>query len=140
LAGAWLLARENAETNRFYFHDYVAVLPDRANYSMAREVAREISHFDNLQATYIKAWPYWFDGNALRTTLQLPQFSLNPDVLALDPNQPPLSDVQGLVLFLVHPEDEAALQTLRSFFPHGVALPRYSPDGRLAFYAFYGER
>lgn len=140
LATAWLLWHENAETNRFYFHDYVAVLPDHANFSMAREVARAIEHYGDLQSTYIKPWPYWYDGNALRASLRLEDRSRLPDLQTFAPDQPPLSTLQGPAMFILHPEDQTGLSTLRDLFPRGVLVPRRYPDGGIAFYAFYCER
>jgi len=140
IVGALLLAQESKETSQFYFHDYVAVLPDKANYSVAREMAREIERYADLQSAYIKVWPHWFDGNALRVSLRRTDRSWNPEVMVLAPDQPPLSIIQGRALFLLHPDDHGAMDTLRNFFPRGVAIPHYYPDGTLSFYAFYGER
>ena len=131
---------EMRETNRFYFHDYVGVLPDQANYSIAREMAREMQHYGNLDSAYIKTWPHWYDGNAVRVSLRCTDRDWNPDVLVLSPDQPPLSLIEGPVLFITHPNDHGALGILRDSFPRGVAIPRYFPDGMLSFYAFYGER
>jgi len=136
---AWLLIFEVREANRFYFQEFVKTAPDRANYSNAREIAREIEHYGNLQSVYIKVWEFWFDGSALRVNLRLKDRNWEPWVTVLDPQQPPLSTIQGPALFIVHPDDQQALATLRAFFPHGVALPRYYPDGNISFYAFYTD-
>nr|MBC7245203.1 glycosyltransferase family 39 protein [Chloroflexota bacterium] len=136
---AWLLIYETREANHFYFQDFVRTAPDRANYSNAREIAREIEHYGDLQSVYIKIWEFWFDGSALRVNLRLKDRNWSPWVTVLDPQQPPLSTIQGPALFIVHPNDQQALATLRAFFPRGVALPRYYPDGAISFYAFYVE-
>lgn len=136
---AWLLTFEAREANRFYFQQFVKTAPDRANYSNAREIAREIEHYGDLQSVYIKVWEFWFDGSALRVSLRLKDRNWGPWVTVLDPQQPPLSTIQGRALFIVHPNDRQALATLRAFFPRGVALPRYYPDGNISFYAFYTE-
>ncbi|MGQ9494117.1 MAG: ArnT family glycosyltransferase [Anaerolineae bacterium] len=136
---AWLLIFEMREANRFYFQQFVKTALDRANYSNAREIAREIEHYGDLQSVYIKIWEFWFDASAVRVSLRLKDRNWNPWVTVLDPQQPPLSTMQGPALFIIHPNDQQALATLRAFFPHGVALPRYYPDGNVSFYAFYVE-
>jgi 4-amino-4-deoxy-L-arabinose transferase-like glycosyltransferase len=135
-----LLAYEMLETNRFCFDDYVAVLPDQANYSIAREMAREMEHYGNLDSAYIKVWPHWFDGNAVKVSLRRTDRSWNCEVSALSPDHVPLSTIQGPVLFILHPHDQDALTTLRDFFPRGVLIPRHFPDGTISFLVFYGER
>ena len=139
IAAMWLPLYELRETNRFYFTDYVAVLPDQANYSIAREMAREMVSYGDLGSAYVKVWPHWFDGNSLRVNLGKDR-SYNSEISALDPSQPPLATIQGSALFILHPDDHEALEALRSFFPHGVVISRRYPDGTVSFYAFYGER
>jgi uncharacterized membrane protein len=136
----FLLVFEAREASRFYFRDFVARAPDRANYSNDREIAREIEFYGDLESVYIKAWPLWFDSSALRVHLRLTDRSWNPELVVLDPTRPPLSTIQGPVLFVVHPNDHEALATLREFLPRGVAVPRYYPDGEPSFYAYYAER
>jgi len=139
IAAMWLPLYELRETNRFYFTDYVAVLPDQANYSIAREMAREMVRYGDLGSAYVKVWPHWFDGNSLRVNLRKDR-SYNPEISALDPTQPPLATIQGSALFILHPNDREALDVLRSFFPHGVLISRRYPDGTVSFYSFYGEQ
>jgi hypothetical protein len=135
-----LLGFEIREVNRFYFHDFVSRAPDRMNYSNAREVAREIENYGDLNSVYIKTWEYWFDAKALWANLGLMDQSWAPWVDSLDPEQPPLSTIQGPVLFILNSADEQGLAALRAFFPHGVAILHTYPDGAPSFYTFYAER
>ncbi len=135
-----LLVQEAREANRFYFRDFVATAPDYHNYSNSRAIAREVAHYGDLQSVYIKGWPFWFDAQAVRVTLGMKDREWNPFIEVLAADQWPLSSLQGPALFIVHGEDQAALGTLYEFFPRGLAVPRYYPDGNLSFYAFYGER
>jgi hypothetical protein len=128
------------ETNRFYFQDYASTAPDRMNYSNAREVAREIEHYGDLGSVYVKTWPYWFDAKALWANLGMKDEGWSPWVDTLDPEQPPLSTIHGSVLFILNTADEQGLATLRTFFPHGVAILHTYPDAAPAFYCFYAER
>ena len=135
-----LLWFEGRETNRFYFRDFSSRAPDRMNYSNAREIAREIEHYGDLGSVYVKTWQYWFDAKALWANLRLKDQSWAPWVTTLDPQQPPLSTIQGSALFIVHADDQQGLATLRAFFPRGVAIPHTYPDGVPSFYTFYAER
>ena len=142
LAGlvAFLLIREAREAYRFYFHDFAWSAPEYHNYSPSREIAREIEHFGDLQAVFVKTWPNWIDGSAVRVSLGMRDREWNPYLDALTPDRPPLSTLQGPALFIVHAEDQGALETLRALYPRGAAVPRYYPDGKLSFFCYYVEK
>ena len=135
-----LLAFEAREANHFYFTDFVSRAPDRTNYSNAREIAREIEHYGDLDSVYVKVWEFWFDAMALRANLRLTDRQWGPWVSLLDPQQPPLSTIQGPVLFIVHPDDHEAMDKLRQYLPCGLVVPHYYPDGVVSFYSYYAER
>jgi 4-amino-4-deoxy-L-arabinose transferase-like glycosyltransferase len=135
-----LLWFEVREANRFYFHDFVSHAPDRMNYSNAREVAREIEHYGDLESVYIEPWQFWFDAKALWANLRMKDQNWAPWVTTLDPGQPPLATIHGPALFILHADDQQGLATLRAFFPRGVAILHTYPDGIPSFYTFYAER
>lgn len=135
---ALALLWEAYDTYHFYFRDYVYALPDRHNYSYTREMAAVINDFAGQGPAYVKPWPYWYDGNALRAQIESQDWG--GEVLQLNLNQPPLSTLRGKVLFILHPEDQESLATLRAAFPHGIALERRDFEGQVAFITFYGER
>ncbi len=43
-------------------------------------------------------------------------------------------------MVIVHPQDAAALDTLRAAFARSIVLPHANYDGTPAFFAYYGER
>jgi 4-amino-4-deoxy-L-arabinose transferase-like glycosyltransferase len=137
---AAMLIQEAREANRFYFHDYVWSAPEYHNYSPSREVARAIEQYGDLQSVYVKTWPNWIDGSAVRVSLGLRDREWSPYFDVLAPDRPPLSSLQGPALFIVHTEDQAALDALHTFLPRGAAVPRYYPDGKVSFYCFYVEQ
>jgi hypothetical protein len=137
LAMLWVEARE---TNRFYFRDYVSLAPDRMNYSNAREIARVVEHYGNLESVYIRSWEFWFDTKALWANLGLKDQNWEPWAQTLEPGQPPLSTISGSALFILNPADQQGLAAVRASFPRGVAMLHTYPDGIPAFYAFYAER
>jgi len=123
----------------FYFRDYVARLPSR-NYAISLELARAIDDFADDGVAYIKTWPYWYDGNAVRAQLQRTDQSWHNELLELRPGQPPLVGVRGKIMVIVHPQDTEALRLLREAFPKGIELTHPDYDGKTAFITFYGER
>jgi hypothetical protein len=135
-----LLLYESREAERFYFHDFRAIAPDRANYSHDREIAREIERYGDPLSAYIIERPGWFNSRAVRVHLGITDPKWNAVISTPSVDQPPLSTLQGTALFVIHPEDQASLATLRQSLPQGAAIPRSYPDGRLSFYAYYGER
>lgn len=136
--GALLLA-EAREAYRFVFYDYPARAPDKANYSISREVALEIEHYGDLGSTYVVAWPNWTDTGQIRATLRADR-NWEPNVTDLAPDRPPLSTIQGTALFIVHPADHASQDALQAAFAHWMAMPHEYPDGQICFWAYYVER
>ncbi len=137
---ALLLAAEYRETQHFYFHDFANVLPDRQNVSIAKEMARQMEAYGDLESCYIKVWPHWFDGRALQTYLRRQYGAWNPEFHDLVPDQPPLSSIAERGLIILHPDDTAGLERLRAIFPRHATVVHYLPDGMPGFISVYVER
>jgi hypothetical protein len=138
-----LLVVEGRETTRFYFRDFVNVLPDKQNVSTAREMARQIETYGDLSSSYIKVWPHWFDGRALLMYLrEVDERKWSPYFYFSDlvPDQPPLSSVTERALFILHPADLEGLAVLRDAFPRHATTPHLFPDGTSAFLLVHVER
>jgi 4-amino-4-deoxy-L-arabinose transferase-like glycosyltransferase len=140
LLAVLLLTLECRETRIFYFRDFAGVLPDRQNVSIAKEIAGQIEAYGDLSSCYIKVWPHWFDGRALRVYLRQPYGRWNPEFGDLVPGQPPLSTITGRGLVITHPHDTEGLQMLRDAFPRHATVVHSFPDGSSAFVAVYVER
>jgi len=134
-----LLVLEGKETAGFCFHDFVNVLPDNQNVSVAKEMARQMEAYGDLSSCCIKLWPHWFDGRALRTYLRREEAEWG-EFDDLVPGQPPLSSITERALFIVHPDDSEGLAVLRDAFPHCVTKPYLFPNGTPAFILIYVER
>lgn len=138
-----LLLAEYRETRQFYFHDFVNVLPDRQNVSIAREMARQIIDYNDRGMAFIKVWPHWFDGRALAMYLGQETYKTWNPYLELDqlvPDQPPLSLIEDRALFLLNPADVEGLNQLRSIFGQVVYKPYLFPDGTPAFITVHVQR
>jgi len=140
LALTLFMLQEYRETRQFYFHDFVNVLPDRQNVSIAREMARQMEAYGDLSSCFIKVWPHWFDGRALQTYLRRPYGAWNPEFTELAPDGPPLSLIDQRALFILHPNDAAGLETLRALFPSHATVIHDLPDSSPAFISLYVER
>lgn len=136
---ALALVGEVRETSRTYFNDFRRIAPDAANYSIALELAKAIIRFED-GPTYVKPWPYWYDGRALAAHLDAAGRSLTGEILDLREDQLPLAGFHGRMLVLLHPEDQESLNTLRSFFPRYALREEHFPGGQVSFLAFTGER
>jgi uncharacterized membrane protein len=140
LAVVALLFVEFRETRQFYFHDLAAVLPDKQNVSIAKEMARQMEAYGDVSLCYIKVWPHWFDGRALQTYLRRQYGSWNPEFSEIRAGQPPLSTIAERGMIILHPSDRDGLDTLRGTFAHHVTVTHYLPDGSPAFVILYVER
>ncbi|NLG51684.1 MAG: phospholipid carrier-dependent glycosyltransferase [Chloroflexi bacterium] len=134
-----LIGYEERETVRFYFQDFRRFAPDVANYSIAQEVAHKVAAFDEGPA-YIKVWPHWYDGRAVRAYLVGMGITWDNELFELDQNSGPLRDFRGKILVILNPEDTNSLQLLQNYFPRWTVNRDTFPDGRTAMLAFYGQR
>jgi hypothetical protein len=139
------LALEARATYRLYFGPYWAYLPD-GGYSITLAMAQAIDDMADDGESYIKVEPYWYDGNAVRALLRREDQSWNNEVPELVPGEPPLAGESGKFMVILHPDNQAALQTLQQAFPQGIATrhtrPAAMPDqGRqIAFITFHGDK
>jgi 4-amino-4-deoxy-L-arabinose transferase-like glycosyltransferase len=133
------LIAEAASVYPLYFQRYVAAQPNR-NESISLAMANTIDDFADDGRAYILIAPYWYDGNAVRAQLRrAPKDSLS-ELVTLEPGIPPLDEVPGRVLVIVHPDEQGALVLLENDFTSHLVLDHRWDDGTLAFRAFYGER
>ena len=133
------LALETRALYAFYFQDYVEGLPEQGH-SISLSMARAIDDFYDDGEAYIKVAPYWYDGNAVRAQLRKTDQNWHNEIGELQPGMPPLSGPPGKLMVILHPQDEAGLQTLQAAFPRGLYLTNLDNQGRAAFLTFYGER
>jgi hypothetical protein len=134
-----VLPAEARETSRSYFIAFRRVAPDVANYSIALEMAKAIASFED-GPTYIKVWPYWYDGRAVTVHLAAVGRSFTAELFDLHPDQPPLAGFHGRMLVLLHPQDVESLATLQSFFPRSAVRLEHYPGGGPSLVIFTGER
>ncbi len=141
LAVALLIAAtgELVGAYRLYFGAYVQSLPGH-NDSVSLRIARAADAYVGNGQVYLKAWPYWYDGNAVRAQLRrLNQDDLH-DLTAFSPDAPPLDGSEERALTLLHPADEETLRQLRATWPASVVVTQNDLDGAPALILFYGER
>lgn len=136
VVGLALSGVELGETWQAYFHDYVQHQP-HANYAISLELAHMLDEYAAEGPAYVKPVRDWYDHDAVRTQLHLQPQTSDWEVRELQPGRPPLSSLKAPALFLLHPADGAALQTLRTAFPQGAAVNHRDDQGQVAFVAFY---
>ena len=135
---AVLLAAETAAAYPYYFERFRTNLP-QSNYSISLEMARVMDAYADQGRVYIKTQGHWYDGNAVRAQLRRLS-NWNDEFWELVPGTAPLDDLRGKVLVIVHPDDTAAIETLRRAFTSHSIEKHYNYDGEPTFIAFYGER
>ena len=136
--GLFVLA-EWRETERFYFHDFRQYAPDQANYSTALEISKAVGAYAE-GPVYAKVWPHWYDGRALAVHLSAAGRPTPVEIVTLQADQPPLTDVYGSALFVLHPDDIDALRVLEGAFARVAPVAQHYPDGRAAFVLVYVQR
>lgn len=122
-----------------YFTDYVFAQPAH-NYSITRELAQELDGFAGNGQAFVKIFPYWYDGNALRVLMQRQPKEWRGELDRFDANAPPFVNFKGKALFLIHPQDKEALVFLTKFFPQGIVIQHRDSLGEVQFLSFIGQK
>jgi uncharacterized membrane protein len=136
---ALFMLAETRETWRFYFTDFRLVTADKANWSVSLELAKSIIDYQD-GPTYIKTWPYWYDGRGVRVHLVTANRAWTGELQELAVDKPPLAGFRGKMMVLLHPQDKAGLAVLQGYFPRSTTVVKHFPDKEPAIVAFYGEK
>jgi hypothetical protein len=136
-----MIVSETTTTVQAYFTDYPEQ-QSRRNFDLSGAIAREIDRLWPNGPVYTVIYPFWYDGNSVRAQLRVAPSSWTNEIWPdnFGPDKPPLSELRGKAAFIVHPEDQRAIQILQQFFPKGVMVMLPDNSGGIAFYTFIGER
>jgi hypothetical protein len=93
------------------------------NTSEMGQVVRDFGEiYGTTDSAYVVAYPYWVDTRLVGMNAGVPtrDFAVQPDQIAMTLNDPRPK------MFLVNPEDQAAIDTLRQIFPQGNVTTYHS--------------
>jgi Dolichyl-phosphate-mannose-protein mannosyltransferase len=137
--GLVLLFGDARSSFKSYFDDYPQAQPYH-NYPLSLELARALDDFAWNGEAYIKYWPYWYDGNALRAQFQRMPRTWDNESDHFDTNSPPFADFHGKFMYILHPDDKEGLAFLQQTFPSGTWMDHYDAMGKVEFVTFYGAK
>lgn len=133
-AAALLLAWEARATWTRYFERYAAGLPF-ANYPLTRTIAATIDANAAFGEAWLPDYPYWIDGNAVRTQLRvLPPAAVH--AVALEAPAAEVATLPAGALVIVRPDAEEHLARLRAAAPDGELTTARDAAGQPMFLAF----
>ena len=118
------LVIEGGETRVDYFERYKLAQPG-GNYPVSTRLVEIIEQFGSSGQVYLKAYPHWYDGNALRTQLRLAGIEWDNELVEIRADPPPQSDRSGPIVVVLDPRDTESLNALRIAFPHAVEFTHY---------------
>ena len=118
------LVIEGAETRADYFERYRFSQPG-GNYPVSTRLVEIIEQVGPSAQVYLKAYPHWYDGNALLTQLRLAGIEWENELVEIRADLPPQSDRSGPIVVVLHPRDTESLNALRIAFPHAVEFNHY---------------
>ncbi len=124
-----------------YFERYAASYRNAAlNPSEVAAAVREVIGSDApLDGVWLQGWPYWHDYRAIGIEagdITFHNAILDVPMLANLLNNAPQTFAARPLVFIIHPQDQAALNILRSHFPQGqMELHKSTIEGR-DFYLF----
>lgn len=134
------LALEARVLYPLYFVEYPKHWLYQGYYALSLSIAEAIDAFHGNGPAFTKVHPYWYDGNSVRAQLRLTDQNWNGEITEINPARPPLSEVKGKFMIVVHPEEKDSLQRLQDLYPKGVAITHKDNSGKPAFITFYGEK
>ncbi len=118
------LAVEGAESRTDYYVHYRYVQPG-GNYAISTRLVEIILEYSPQREVFLKAFPHWYDGNALETQLMLAGVDWDNELLELLADSPPLEYVGTPFLVLLHPLDNASLYAIKTAFPQATEFTCY---------------
>jgi hypothetical protein len=133
------LVGEGGETWVDYFERYRMVQPG-GNDAISTRLVEIIGQFSQSGQVYLKAYPHWYDGNALRTQLRLAGIDWGNEIQEVRADLPPQSGTEGSIAVLLHPGDTESLGALRVAFPHAVTFTYYDNHEAPALVVLFASR
>ncbi len=130
LLGALLL--EGLETRVDYF-DHYRMSIDGANYPISTRIVETIERFDQGGKVYLKGFPHFYDGNALRTQLRLAGLDWENEILELTPGLCGQLAEEGPLVVILHPQDSEAITLLKATYPEAAVFAHYDNHKQIAF-------
>lgn len=141
LAAALLvsLVVEGRESWTDYFESYRMVQPG-GNYAVSTRIVELVQQFSQSGQVFVKAFPHWYDGNALRTQLKLAGIEWNNEIQELRADLPPQAETEGSIAVILNPADTESLGALRVAFPHAVSFTYLDNHGAPALVVLFSSR
>jgi 4-amino-4-deoxy-L-arabinose transferase-like glycosyltransferase len=130
---------EGRETWVDYFERYRMVQPG-GNDAISTRLVEIIEQFSQSGQVYLKAYPHWYDGNALRTQLRLAGIEWENEIQEVRADLPPQRDTEGSIAVILHPNDTESLGALRVAFPHAVEFTHYDNHHEPALLVLFASR
>ncbi len=124
-----------------YFYAYRDGLPGH-NFPLERTMAQDIAEFSDTGPTYIRVWPYWYNGTVVRARLESEyHIKMKPEIeLSTPASQIATQLPAGRFMVILNPADRDSLAALEAAIPRHVLLERRDYEGKIAYLMFVGER
>jgi 4-amino-4-deoxy-L-arabinose transferase-like glycosyltransferase len=136
VVGLWVV--EGLETRADYFAVYPKTLSG-GNYPISSRLAETIVQYSRSGQVFLVAFPHFYDGNALRTQLELEGVQWENEMTSLDVESPPWQPGDGLVVVILHPEDRVSLQALSRRMPEAAVVTHLDNHGAKAFLTLFPQ-
>lgn len=133
------LVAEAGETRTDYFERYRFSLAG-GNYPVSTQIVRIIGQFSQEGEVFLKGYPHWYDGNAVRTQLKLAGIEWANELLEIRADLPPQTDTEGPLVVILHPRDVEAINALEIAFPTAVTFTLFDNHGVPVILTLIAER
>jgi len=124
-----------------YFYAYRDGLPGH-NFPLERTMAQDIAEFSHTGPTYVRVWPYWYNGTVVRARLESEyHVKMKPEIeLSTPASQIAAQLPAGRFMVILNPADKDSLAALEATIPRHVLLERHDYEGKIAYLMFVGEK
>ena len=109
------------------------------NFPISTRLVEEIIKYEKSGQVYLRAYPHWYDGNALRTQLTLAGVTWGNELTETSIDWPSLVDGDDPMIVLFHPADNETRAALNEAYPQAIVLSLNDNHGSPAYMILFNR-
>lgn len=123
-----VLGAEGNETRIDYFQKYRKSLTG-GNYSISGQIVQLVKEHGHDLDVYLVAYPHFYDGNALRTQMQIAGIAWDNELVETSIDVDELASSNHPLMIILHPDDSESLKLITEKWPASAYLTYYDNNG-----------
>ena len=108
-----------------------------ANYPISKHLVEVIEEYSPSGKVFLKVFPHFYDGNALRTQLRLAGLEWEDEILEVTPETWIRLQSNSPVVIVLHPEDVETIGLMKGRYPDATVFVHYDNHQHPAFLTLF---